>query len=273
MIVLASEDVGNADPQALQVAVAAAQAVEHVGMPEASTRSPSARSTVVGTEVQRRVRGDRGGAPSTSAATAPSCRPRAARGGVSGPAALGRGQRYEYPHDRPGHSRRQELMPARLVGERFYAPDEAEAELLDDWKRSAGCVQAVATVAESLLGRTTVRLSWNRSIHAALVRPSPRRRPACPPAPALHRRPPSRGGSVRPRGLPLDEMGARRLLRFDPRHRYVVCALAWVDGSDVLVGLATAEPAAGSSWPTRSPRRASATSCGGPWPSRHPARA
>ena len=34
MIVLASEDIGNADPQALQVAVAAAQAVEHVGMPE-----------------------------------------------------------------------------------------------------------------------------------------------------------------------------------------------------------------------------------------------
>src|SRR5213075_1272025 len=34
MIVLASEDVGNADPQALQVAVAAAHAVDHVGMPE-----------------------------------------------------------------------------------------------------------------------------------------------------------------------------------------------------------------------------------------------
>jgi hypothetical protein len=43
-------------------------------------------------------------------------------------------------------------------------------------------------------------------------------------------------------GLPLDEMGARRLLRFDARQRYVVCAVAWVDGSDVLVGLATAEP-------------------------------
>ena len=43
-------------------------------------------------------------------------------------------------------------------------------------------------------------------------------------------------------GLPLDEMGARRLLRFDARRRYVVCAVAWIDGSDVLVGLAAAEP-------------------------------
>lgn len=43
-------------------------------------------------------------------------------------------------------------------------------------------------------------------------------------------------------GLPLDEMGARRLLRFDARDRYVVCAMAWVDGSDVLVGVGASEP-------------------------------
>ena len=36
MVILASEDIGNADPRALQVAVAAAQAVEHVGLPEAA---------------------------------------------------------------------------------------------------------------------------------------------------------------------------------------------------------------------------------------------
>ena len=39
-------------------------------------------------------------------------------------------------------------------------------------------------------------------------------------------------------GLPLDEVSARRLLRFDPRRRHVVCAVAWLGGSDVLVGLA-----------------------------------
>jgi hypothetical protein len=43
-------------------------------------------------------------------------------------------------------------------------------------------------------------------------------------------------------GLPLDEMGARRLLRFDGRRRRVVCALAWIEGADVLVGLAASEP-------------------------------
>jgi hypothetical protein len=41
-------------------------------------------------------------------------------------------------------------------------------------------------------------------------------------------------------GLPHDEMGTRRLLRFDPRRDRVVCALAWIGGSDTLVGLATA---------------------------------
>ncbi len=45
MVILASEDVGNADPAALGVAVAAAQAVEHVGMPEANSRSRRPRST------------------------------------------------------------------------------------------------------------------------------------------------------------------------------------------------------------------------------------
>ena len=75
MVILASEDVGNADPQALPVAVAAAHAVEHVGMPEAqfalaqaaiycrwrrSPTPPGARSSPRGR---------------TSASTAPTCRP------------------------------------------------------------------------------------------------------------------------------------------------------------------------------------------------------
>lgn len=44
-MILASEDIGNADPQALCVAVAAAQAVERVGMPEARSFSPRQSST------------------------------------------------------------------------------------------------------------------------------------------------------------------------------------------------------------------------------------
>ena len=43
-------------------------------------------------------------------------------------------------------------------------------------------------------------------------------------------------------GRPITDMGARRLLRYDPRARAVVCATAWVDGAERLVGFAAAEP-------------------------------
>jgi putative ATPase len=38
---------------------------------------------------------------------------------------------YDYPHDRPGHLSPQELMPDDVVGARFYAPDDAEADLAE----------------------------------------------------------------------------------------------------------------------------------------------
>ena len=43
-------------------------------------------------------------------------------------------------------------------------------------------------------------------------------------------------------GRAITEMGAQRLLRYDPRARAVVCATAWVDGAERLVGFAAAEP-------------------------------
>jgi putative ATPase len=45
-----------------------------------------------------------------------------------GAAALGRGQGYDYPHDRPGHVTSQDVMPEEVAGVRFYEPDEAEPE-------------------------------------------------------------------------------------------------------------------------------------------------
>ena len=130
MIVLASEDVGNADPQALQVAVAAAQAVEHVGLPEAvhalaqcaiylslAPKSNAAYKAIAAAREHIR----------THVAQPPPAALRSA--GYPGAAALGRGRGYENPHDLPGHLSGQELMPSRLVGERFYRPDEAEADL------------------------------------------------------------------------------------------------------------------------------------------------
>ena len=48
-----------------------------------------------------------------------------------GAAALGRGTGYEYPHELPGQVSAQELLPDRLVGERFYEPGETEAALAE----------------------------------------------------------------------------------------------------------------------------------------------
>jgi putative ATPase len=139
MVILASEDVGNADPQALQVAVAAAHAVEHVGMPEAqfalsqaaiylslAPKSASAKAAIGKARGHVREHGAR---------TPPAYLRSAA---YPGAAELGRGLDYDYPHDRPGHLSPQELMPEGAEGTRFYEPAETEAEAkarLDEIRR------------------------------------------------------------------------------------------------------------------------------------------
>jgi putative ATPase len=126
MIILASEDIGNADPGALSLATAAAQAVEHVGLPEARYALAQAaiylslapKSDAAGralTRAERHVR-EQGAAP-VPAWLGSGPRPGQERGG------------YENPHGDPGHVGSQELLPEGVVGERFYQPDEAEARL------------------------------------------------------------------------------------------------------------------------------------------------
>jgi putative ATPase len=126
MVILASEDIGNADPGALAVAVAAAQAVEHVGLPEARYAlaqtaiylSLAPKSNAAGRALgaaERHVR-EHGAAPAPGWLRS-GTRPGQETGG------------YDYPHDRPGHVSPQELLPEAVAGTRFYAPDEAEQEL------------------------------------------------------------------------------------------------------------------------------------------------
>ncbi|MEP6954535.1 MAG: replication-associated recombination protein A [Solirubrobacteraceae bacterium] len=120
MVILASEDIGNADPEALQVAVAAAHAVEHVGMPEAAhalgqcavylSLAPKSHAAYKALGAARAYVRENGASPPPPALQSP---PRG----------------YDYPHDRPGHVSPQELLPDPVVGTRFYAPDEAEGEL------------------------------------------------------------------------------------------------------------------------------------------------
>ncbi|HEY7934951.1 MAG TPA: replication-associated recombination protein A, partial [Solirubrobacteraceae bacterium] len=128
MVILASEDIGNADPGALPVAVAAAQAVEHVGMPEAryalaqaaiylSLAPKSNAAGVALSAAQRHVR-EHGPAPV----------PGWLRSGPRPGQEVGG---YENPHESPGHVSPQPLLAERLAEERFYTPDEAEAQLAE----------------------------------------------------------------------------------------------------------------------------------------------
>jgi putative ATPase len=126
MVILASEDIGNADPAALSVATAAAQAVEHVGLPEARYALAQAaiylslapKSDAAGRALSaaaRHVRDHGAGAVPGWLRSGP--RPGQDRGG------------YDNPHGHPGHVTEQELLPEGVAGERFYEPDEAEQEL------------------------------------------------------------------------------------------------------------------------------------------------
>jgi putative ATPase len=135
MVILASEDVGNADPQALVVAVAAAQAVEHVGLPEAAhamaqcavylALAPKSNASYLALGRAREFVREHG-------AELPPAHLRSRLRGGGG---------YDYPHDRPGHVSPQELLPEDVAGTTFYAPGEAEpamAERLAAIRRARG---------------------------------------------------------------------------------------------------------------------------------------
>ena len=125
IMICAAEDVGNADPQALCVAVSAAQAVERVGMPEAQIILSQA-VTYVAT------------APKSNAAcNAVFAAMEAVKNERSmpvpahlqdahyrGSADLGHGTGYKYAHDYPNHYVRQQYLPDGLTGRRFYEPTD-----------------------------------------------------------------------------------------------------------------------------------------------------
>jgi putative ATPase len=125
MIVLASEDVGNADPQALVVATAAAQAVEHVGLPEcqfALAQTAIYLSLAPKSDAAKRAIGAARGHVREQGADPPPAHVRSSTRSDGN---------YDNPHRRPGHFSPQELMPDRVIGQRFYEPDEAEKLLLE----------------------------------------------------------------------------------------------------------------------------------------------
>jgi putative ATPase len=129
MIVLASEDIGNADPQALVVAVAAAQAVEHVGLPEARLNLAQAAIYLA------RAPKSNASYKALSAATKDvrehgNLRPPKALQSKGHPLAakrLGKGKGYIYPHDDPAGFDVDNL-PDELEGRRYYEPSGSGEE-------------------------------------------------------------------------------------------------------------------------------------------------
>jgi putative ATPase len=122
MVILASEDVGNADPRALLVAVAAAQALEHVGLPEARlnlaqaaiylARAPKSNAVITAL-----------GAVTRDAREHGALRPPKALRDAHYPGAkrLGRGAEYIYPHDDP-RGFEVDYLPDELKGSTYYSP-------------------------------------------------------------------------------------------------------------------------------------------------------
>jgi putative ATPase len=128
MIVLASEDIGNADPRALEVAVAAAQAVEHVGLPEARlnlsqaaiylARAPKSNASYVAIkEATQDVREHGHLRPPDELRDAH----------YFGAKKLGRGQGYIYPHSDPAGFE-VDYLPEQLRGRKYYRPSGSGEE-------------------------------------------------------------------------------------------------------------------------------------------------
>lgn len=125
MIICASEDVGNADPQALVVATAAAQAVERIGMPESQLILSEAAIYIAS-------------APKSNACTnaifaamnavkadpTPPVPVHLQDAHYRGSAKLGHGVGYKYAHNYPEHYVKQQYLPDKVQGQVFYSPTD-----------------------------------------------------------------------------------------------------------------------------------------------------
>lgn len=125
IMICASEDVGNADPQALQVAVSAALAAERVGMPEAQIILAQAASYVAcAPKSNSAVMAISKAMDSVKNQKINTVPPHLQDAHYKGSAGLGRGTGYLYAHSFPNHYVKQQYLPDEVAGERFYEPSE-----------------------------------------------------------------------------------------------------------------------------------------------------
>jgi putative ATPase len=144
MVIFASEDVGNADPRALSVAVAALDAVRMVGLPEGTlpmtqaaiylATAPKSNAVLTTYAAARKAVVDGGALPvPLHIRNAPTPMMKE----------MGYGAGYKYPHDFAGHYVAEDYLPEALRGRRFFKPSQSgyERELderLRAWRRAAG---------------------------------------------------------------------------------------------------------------------------------------
>ena len=125
IMICASEDVGNADPMALTVAVSAAQAVERIGMPEGQIIWSQAASYVACAPKSNAAVNAISLAMDAVQRTATAPVPNHLRDAhYKSAGKLGHGVGYQYAHNFKNHYVRQQYLPDALVGEHFYIPTE-----------------------------------------------------------------------------------------------------------------------------------------------------
>jgi putative ATPase len=135
LLILASEDIGLADPQALVQAAAASQALTWVGLPEGQYHlaqatiylalAPKSNSTMAYFRAKAALEAQ----GATKVPTPLQDAHRDKKG-------LGHGAGYLYPHDYPSHWVEQDYLPEELAGAKFYEPgsEGAEPELAARWR-------------------------------------------------------------------------------------------------------------------------------------------
>lgn len=141
MMIFASEDVGNADPQALMVATSAALAVERVGMPESQlilsqaacylACAPKSNSATVALERATALVQEKGNLPIP---------PHLRDAHYPGAKELGHGLDYKYPHLFENHYVKQQYLPYELTGEKIYEPGTLgyEEKIRDHFRKIKG---------------------------------------------------------------------------------------------------------------------------------------
>jgi len=141
LVILASEDIGLADPQALLTADAVARAVEHVGLPEVAINLAHAVIHLCLSPKSNSVVSALGAATAAVRDRRPGPVPMHLRDAhYRGAQMLGHGKGYVYPHDDPSGWVPQEHLPAEVAGERFYRPagHGAEQRLVEQWRKRRG---------------------------------------------------------------------------------------------------------------------------------------